>query len=183
MTNSNLDLDKFLSGDRKTLEKLYSQNFEAVERYVKNNGGSTADANDIFQNGLAQLFLKAREGSLKVQSFENYLFVVCRNLWRKEMSQKRVTNLDSTSLIHEAFDDTRFYKEHAQWELYVEKFRELSEACRELLTLLFGKVPYEDIVTKFSYASQAVARQRVFKCKARLVKLIQQDKRFLSLKK
>ena len=45
----------------------------------------------------------------------------------------------------------------------------------------FAKVGYQKIVEAFNYASQVVARQRVFKCKNRLISLIKKDERFKSL--
>jgi len=50
------------------------------------------------------------------------------------------------------------------------------------LNMIFEKKSYSEIVLKYSYASQTVARQRVFKCKSRLAKLIKEDFRFSKLK-
>ena len=48
--------------------------------------------------------------------------------------------------------------------------------------MVLEKIPYEEIVEAFGYASSTVARQRVFKCKAKLVQLIKFDKRYKNLK-
>ena len=41
---------------------------------------------------------------------------------------------------------------------------------------------YAEIVSLYKYASQLVARQRVFKCKSRLIQLIQKDRRYTQYK-
>ena len=76
-----------------------------------------------------------------------------------------------------------FYLEQNQWELYQEKFKLLSTNCKNILQMIFDKQSYETIIKKFGYNSKLVARQRVFKCKSRLVQLIKKDNRYTRLKK
>ncbi len=171
----------FLGGEPDILRKIYTQTFPIVQGYILKRNGSEAQAEDIFQNALVTLFVKLKNNKLKIQSFENYLFTVCRNLWRKECSKKRVTNLDTIPLKDESVDLAKFSIEQSQWDLYQEKFQELSENCRKLLGMMFKKTPYKDIVGFFDYASETVARQRVFKCKSRLIQLIKKDARYLKL--
>ncbi|GAB5398443.1 MAG: hypothetical protein Aureis2KO_00280 [Aureisphaera sp.] len=146
------------------------------------HNGSKAEAEDIFHNALVTLFVKLKNKELQIQSFDSYLFTICRNLWRRECSKNRVTNIDSIPLVDESVDLAKFSLEQNQWDLYREKFSELSENCRKLLGMTFKKVAYKEIVAFFSYASETVARQRVFKCKSRLVQLIKRDPRYLRLK-
>ncbi|GGG30359.1 hypothetical protein GCM10011344_34120 [Dokdonia pacifica] len=175
-------IDGFLKGKPETFTKLYTESFPAVLSYILRRGGSKAVAEDIFQNALVTLFVKLKNDELQIQSFNNYLFTICKNLWRRECSQNRVTNLPATPLMDEEVDLAKFSIEQKQWDLYQEKLKELSENCRKLLLLSFKKIPYKEIVVIFNYASETVARQRVFKCKSRLIKLIKNDSRYLRLK-
>lgn len=172
----------FLEGDPKVLHQLYTKSFHYLERYVLSRGGSKKDVEDIFHNALVILYVKLKEKRIEVQKFDNYLFTVCKNLWKREMSKKRVTNIDVIPLVSEELDKAAFYLEQNQWELYKEKFEEITEQCREILRMIFEKKTYAEIVTKYSYNSQLVARQRVFKCKSRLIKLIKEDSRYTRLK-
>ena len=175
-------IDGFLNGKPDIFNKLYTESFPAVQRYIVSRGGFKATAEDIFHNALVTLFVKLKNEELHIQSFNSYLFTVCKNLWRRECSQNRVTNLPSTPLMDEAVDLAKFSIEQKQWDLYQEKLKELSENCRKLLLLSFKKIAYKEIVKTFNYASETVARQRVFKCKSRLTKLIKKDSRYLRLK-
>ncbi|MBX2828796.1 MAG: sigma-70 family RNA polymerase sigma factor [Flavobacteriaceae bacterium] len=172
----------FLGGEPDILHKIYTQYFPAVRGYILNHDGSDAQAEDIFQNALVLLFVKLKHRKLEIQSFENYLFIVCRNMWRRECSKKRVTNVDTLPLVDETVDSAQFSIEQGQWDLYKEKFQELSENCRKLLGMTLKKVAYKEIVAFFNYSSETVARQRVFKCKSRLIQLIKKDSRYLRLK-
>jgi len=182
MQNESSFIQDFLQGDPDVLSKIYKNIFPHINAYILSRGGNKSQAEDIFQDALVILFVKLKEDKLQIQSFDKYLFTVCRNLWRKQNSGKRVTNVDSIPLISEELDKASFFIEHQQWELYKEKFEDLSAQCQEILLLLLKKTSYEQIVEKFNYSSHVVARQRVFKCKSRLIKLIKNDARYRRLK-
>lgn len=181
MNNTSEFTQGFLDGKAEVLEVLYNNVFPNVLSYISRRDGTKKDAEDIFQNALMVLFVKLKDEKLKIDSFENYLFTVCRNLWRREAAKNRVTKLDTVPLWSRETELGAFYIEQKQFELYREKFGALSEQCKELLAMSFAKVGYQKIVEAFNYASQVVARQRVFKCKNRLISLIKKDERFKSL--
>ncbi len=173
---------QFLEGNPKILDGIYKNSFKYVSHYVTSRDGTMKDAEDIFHNALILIYVKLKEGKINIKTFDNYLFTVCKNLWKRENAKHRVTKLDVVPLVSEEFDKAAFYLEHSQWELYKEKFELLSKQCKEILTMVFQKKSYQEIVNKYSYSSQTVARQRVFKCKTRLGKLIKEDIRFSKLK-
>jgi len=173
----------FLAGDPEVLQKIYKESYRYVELHIISRNGTKDDAQDIFQNALVQLYVKLKEKKLNIQKFDNYLFTVCKNLWRRENVKKRVTNIDVIPLVSEELDKAAFYLEQNQWELYKEKFEKITDQCKEILRLIFDKKSYGEIVEKYAYSSQSVARQRVFKCKKRLIELIKKDERYFQLKK
>lgn len=184
MSNSNDFIEGFLKGDPKVFKKIYDACHTNVIQYISARGGSKKQAEEIFQNALVQLYVKLKNNQLNIQSFEDYLFIVCINLWRRENKIKnRVTNIDAIPLKDESIDKAVFYVEQMQWDLYKEKFKELSQQCQNILKMTFNKQPYSEIVKAYKYASENVARQRVFKCRARLIALIKKDSRYNDFKK
>jgi RNA polymerase sigma factor (sigma-70 family) len=185
MTNKkNPFIEGFLRGDPAIFNEIYNNTFKNIVRFIVSRGGTEKEAEDIFQNSLIHLYVKLKEEELHIDSFENYLFIVCRNLWRSESAKKnRVTKLDAIPLVSDEIDKAIFYAEQSQWELYKEKFELLSEQCQNILKMTFNKKSYAEIVEVYKYASQTVARQRVFKCKTRLIKLIKKDRRYILFKK
>ena len=161
MSETNDLIPGFLRGEPEILQELYTETYPIVKRYIMNRDGTLKDAEDIFHNALVLLFVKLKNEKLNIQSFENYLFTVCRNMWRRENKKKRVTNNDVSTLVNESVEMSTFYTEQNQW---------------------FQKIKYASIVETFGYASETVARQRVFKCKSRLVQLIKRDHRYKRLK-
>lgn len=175
-------IQDFLQGNPSAFKKIYTESFPKIQRYIISRNGSKVIAEDIFQNALTVLFVKLKNEELQIQSFENYLFTICKNLWRRECSKNRVTDRPLDTLVDESEDLAKFSIEQNQWDLYQEKFNELSENCKHLLKMVFKKIAYRDIIIALGYASEGVARQRVFKCKARLIQLIKKDKKYLRLK-
>ena len=175
-------IQDFLEGKPKVFTALYGTIFPNVLLYIQQHGGDKAAAEDVFHNALVHLYVKLKKDALHIQSFENYLFIVCRNLWRREMSKKRVTKLADATLVAETMEQSQFYIEQGQWDLYREKLLELSQNCREVLHKLLKGVSYAQLVKQLGYASETVARQRVFKCKSKLIALIKADKRYIRLR-
>ncbi len=184
MSNDTYFIEGLRSGDETILKEIYIKFFSKVKTFVIQNKGNTTDAEDIFHNALIQLYVRLKNRQLVIKSsFEAYLFTTCKNLWRRELNKKRVTKSKVIELEDKETENAFALLEQEQWELYIEKFQLLSENCRKVLTLLFNGTSYDEIVKTFSYSSKVVARQRVFKCKTKLTKLIQEDAKFSKIKK
>ena len=187
MQESNFYIKGILNSDVKVLKKIYADFFPKTLRFVINNKGQYEDAEDVFQKALLQISARIHLKMLTTihTSFEAYIFTACKNLWRKELLRKKrskVTNIRITELASDDMVITQNILEEDRWQLFSDKLQQLSENCRKVLQLFFKKTPYEDIVKQMSYSSKTVARQRVFKCKAQLIKAIQSDDRYKDLR-
>jgi hypothetical protein len=78
--------------------------------------------------------------------------------------------------------DAAEYEHEAQLQLYRRKFRELGDGCQELLRLSFTVKNIAEIVEKLGMSSELYARQRKFKCKEQLTRLIQSDPEYQRLR-
>ena len=132
-----------------------------------------------------QIAVRYRRESFEIKSsFEAYLFTACKNLWRRELNKTktRVTDDGVMELKSEERDMALATLEQERWELFTEKLELISENCKKVLQLFFAKVSYSEIVKRLGYNSETVARQRVFKCKTKLMQTITNDQRYNSLK-
>lgn len=189
-----------LEGKKEILQKIYEELFPKVRQFILRNNGGQQDAEDIFQRSLLQLITRAKVSGLPdINSIEAYLFTINKNLWRRELNAKeRVTNPLSHEQSYEGTrEDTKAGRllvsleveeeavallEQERWELYQNCFAKLSENCRKILDFFFKKKPYSAFNEEFGYNSESVARQRVFKCKNKLSKLIKADSQYSRLK-
>lgn len=185
MKNPNFYLEALVSGDSKKIVQVYEKNFANVKKFVVQNNGSIPDAEDIFQKALLQIAVRyKREKFVIKSSFEAYLFTVCKNLWRKELNKNKnkVTNNYTSELVSEEKEYALMLLEQKRQELFVEKLGLISDNCRKILSMFFSKSSYADIVAATDYKSENVVRQRVFKCKKKLIELITNDANFKVLK-
>lgn len=185
MDDTSRYLTALLENDSKGILPIYKMVFPKVCKFVMQNRGQQVDAEDVFHKALIQITVRYRKAPFEItSSFEAYLFTACKNLWRRELnsSKSRVTKEEVPELKSEERDMALATLEQERWELFAEKLALISENCRKVLSLFFAKVPYARIVEEMEYASETVARQRVFKCKTKLTQIVHKDKRYNSLK-
>lgn len=182
----NIDfLNALINEDSKKIDVIYNKNFFSVKKFIISNKGNKEDAEDIFQKALLQIAVRYKKDKFEIKTtFNGYLFTVCKNLWRRELNlrKNRVTNNTFIELVSEEKENSLALVEQERQELFVEKLNLISDNCKNILNLFFSKTPYSEIVEKTEYNSEAVVRQRVFKCKKKLTELIKNDKRYNSLK-
>ena len=97
--------------------------------------------------------------------------------------KNKVIKSDVLTLRDNEFDLSSFVLEQQCFEFYLAKFNLLSINCKDILTSYFNGYDYEEIVQEFSYASVNTVRQRVFKCRSKLIELIKGDKEFQKIMK
>ena len=171
-------------GNIEIIKTIYSKSYPGVQKFILQNKGSVQDAEETFHDALYQLSARYKTRNFEIKStFEGYLYIVCRNIWRKELNRRKkvVRNEGVIELHHKEEAHSNNIIEQERWELFEEKMELLSDNCRKLLNDFFNKVSYSDIVQKFNYSCENVAFQRMFKCKKRLADLIKKDVRFKEL--
>lgn len=183
MVDNSFFLRALLDNDSKVIKNIYKANFFKVKTFILKNKGQQQDAEDIFQKALLQLAVRYKKEKFTInKSFDAYLFTVCKNLWRRELNKaKREVTSDRVIELTDNNDIALSILEQQRWELFTEYLEKLSENCIKIMALFFKRVSYSEMVQAFDYSSETVARQRVFKCKAKLKEMIKADKRYNSL--
>lgn len=105
-------------------------------------------------------------------------------MWRRELlkqERSRVTNSNIKELYYDESDLTMATLEQERWELFNQKVMELSENCNKILTLFFQKLSSKEIMIQLDYGSEVTVRQRIFKCKTKLMEMIKGDNRYNEL--
>jgi RNA polymerase sigma factor (sigma-70 family) len=179
-------LDGIKNRDRKIVEDIYSQFLPSTISFVMKNGGNREDARDVFNLVIYQLTARLeREDILIKSTFEGYLFTACKNMWRrqlKKIERQRVTEGTVRELYYREQDMVQSTLEQDKWNLFQEKLDAISENCRVILQMFFKKISSREIMEALDYASETTVRQRIFKCKTQLTKLVQSDSRYKELK-
>ena len=150
------------------LNALYAH-FPMMKKMIRSKGGSSDDAEDIFQEALFLLVRKVREGDFKLSAkLSTYLYSVCRYLWQDELKRRKMTlpydpETELTGIEEQELSEAIQRESRAQ---VAEKVvRELKDRCRELLLLFYeGRMRLKEIAAKMGYSSENTAKNQKYKC-------------------
>jgi len=174
------------AGDSAVLEAIIAAFQPGVTAYVRSMGGSEADAEDIFATALEALYGKLqKEELILTDSFEAYLFTICKFQWLKLFRQKKrmrgVTNAQEQLPDDEASRPDRALERRLLHAYVRAAFQHLSADCRRIIQMRWDGHSYADICTALGYGSEGYARKRKHVCRERLIKLVKQDARIREL--
>lgn len=155
------------SGD-KALDALYVS-FPAVRKMIRQTGGRSQDAEDIFQEALIILCRKIASGDFTLTArLSTWLYSVCRHLWKDELKKKnRQIPGDPEDLLPPADEAVldAIVEQEQQNRLAEKVLDELGDRCRELLLLYYkAGLKLKDIASKMGYNSEATAKNQKYKC-------------------
>jgi len=179
--------NSLITGDSKGILEIYELVYPSVLKYIRNNSGNQEDAEDIFQKALLHVTTKAKVKNYEpVDNFEWYLYGICKNLWLKELSfrKKWATKAEVKEITDESNAKLMALQilENDRREVYLRNFNLLSDNCKKVMSLFLKKRKQKEIAEELGYSSETVVRQRVFKCKSKLIKLIKKDVSYEKLK-
>jgi len=164
------------------LNALY-RNFPAIRKLVRSRGGSTRDAEDIFQEALIILIRQLKKDFRLSAKLSTYLYGVCRRLWSEQLRKRRLQvsfdsltgvlpgnggSLDTPSGELSADEEASLYT-HLQQEsrirLAEQALNELKDRCRELLLVFYhGQLSVKEIAAKMGYRSENSTKNQKYKC-------------------
>lgn len=162
MTDQDIILHLQLNKYSSALKGLYSV-LPAVKKYIKENNGSTDDAEDIFQDALVILYKKVQEGKFEQTApLKNYLMAIVRNCWMQELRRRK--KLPETDVEPEMAAD-ELTDEESAYVFAKAAFGLLGEKCRQLLIMFyFKKESYSQIAAALSFADDKTAKNQKYRC-------------------
>lgn len=189
-------LTALLENDEAIIASIYDQFAGLVNSYVLRNSGTTADAKDIFQEALVDLFRMAEKGFVLHRPFKIYFYAMCRYKWLDRLKAERVqkekegtalslSNLGNDGLTsEEAQEIAQMHRKERRYLLFIEKFKALSPHCQELIGLTWLQ---NEETKKFNSLKEVATlldrnysyiRREKGACIKKLMTTIQQDARY-----
>jgi RNA polymerase sigma factor (sigma-70 family) len=152
----------------RALGVLY-KHFPMMKKMILANGGTSEDAEDIFQEALVIFCRKAKDYDFELTSqLSTYLYGICYYLWKDE--KRRAGKIVTTEVNAEWIkaDESGINKlidEDNRVKLAEKVLDGLGERCRELLLLFYnGGIRLKDIARKMGYNSEGSAKNQKYKC-------------------
>jgi RNA polymerase sigma factor (sigma-70 family) len=180
-------IDGIRKRDNKVLTLIYKELFPVVRYYVMSNGGTQDDAKDVFQESIIVAFKQISHNSFEIRTgFEAYLYGVARLVWLKilrhrathdrnmmQLEEPESSYLPSDSLI----------EEDLEMRLFRKYFFKLGSECQKVLRLISEGISYDTIAVEMGYKSEKIVRNKKYKCKEALIKMIKEDPEYKTIRK
>ncbi len=159
------------------IQSLYNDVYPKVINYVTTNQGQSSDAEDIFQEALMKLLFYVKTNRIESgDKIEGFVYVVCLNAWKTKRKKEG-------KVIYEEFNAELDYAEDTVEDVQEETFdkvnlmtrclEKVGENCREILQLInYEKKSQSQVAELMGYASVNAVKTRHYKCKKKLLKLI-----------
>ncbi|MEP7263688.1 MAG: sigma-70 family RNA polymerase sigma factor [Bacteroidota bacterium] len=160
--------------DEQTLKKIYKQNYPVITNMVVNNGGSLAEAKDVYQEAVIILYEKLQDETFELNCrIKTFLYSVSRNIWLKELKAK--TRFAGSITDNEEYLELNWEEVNQvedQYQAMNNAMQSLGEPCSTILQDFYiNKSSMEIITEKFGYTNTDNAKNQKYKCLKRLKKL------------
>lgn len=134
-----------------------------IRMLVLQNGGTSEDAHDIFQDSLIIMLETIDDGKFVLTcKFKTYFYCVCENLWKQVLHKRRVAanylvrkeSDDPESDISEAMDHSIYE------EIFREVFESMDQVSKDILNLYWQDVSPQEIAAKLGYTYGYVRKKK-----------------------
>lgn len=178
-----------LTNDEPLLKELYEKCFGKIKNFVTHNHGTADDAWDLLQEAMLSIYYKIKRQPFTLTCpFDAFIYIVCRNLWIKELRKKRLNGVTVSMdevYTFQGMDNLALAEEYnlqqERRKLFMEKLNELGEGCRQLLEQNWRGFHLNEVAVKLNI-SYAYARKKKTECMAKLVSLMRQSPQYDQLK-
>ena len=172
--------------DNQVLTAVYREIFPVVRYYVINNGGNQDDAKDVFQESIIIAFKQINQNNFELKSgFDSYLYGIARLVWLKILRNRSIHKRNIDKIEEPEFNyDTPDYliEEELELRLFRKYFLKLGTECQKVLRLISDGIPYDKIAEEMGYKSEKIVRNKKYKCKEALIKMIKSDREYKNIK-
>lgn len=154
---------------------LYQKYFDTVKYFILKNKGSSADADDVFQDTMLVLVEKMRmDNFVLTASIKTYIVAISKNIWFKKLRNSGI------EIAYDQLHESNFYEEInldiESEKTYVDKIKgylsKITDHCSRLINDLFynGK-ELADIQTEYGYTTRHNAVNQKHKCISQIRKI------------
>lgn len=180
-------IEALVNNNSLLLKELYEKYCGKIRNMVLKNNGSDADAADIFQDALLDIYQRAKDkGFVLTCPLDAYLYLVCKNKWINKLNKKAssgVTFADTEGYNYgeDVFNNAAILQnQHNRNVLLAQKFKELGEGCRELLELSWTGISMMEVAEKLQN-SYSYIKKKKSECMGKLVALVKKSPEFANL--
>ena len=173
----------FRQGNTSVIQEIYQIYPKQILQWIKNNNGTASDAEDVFQDTMEVLLVKAKDPNFKLTCpLGAFLYHIWRRKWIDRLKEKnrekevRIQEedrykgeVDALALAEKAIEEENCY------QLMEASFHRLTTTCQQLLTLIKQKIKPIEIANRMGMNGASTVHRRKFACIKSWRKFIQES--------
>jgi RNA polymerase sigma factor (sigma-70 family) len=159
------------------INEIYANHAAKIERMVLTNSGTEADAADIFQEALTDLYRKAHGGFVLTCPLDAFLYLICKNKWINLLNKRKRSPVTFTDTLgYSAGEDVfknaeQLAMQDEKQQLVDEQLAKLGDSCRQLIEHWQNGIPLEKVAglmgTTYGYI-----RKKKSECMGKLIEMV-----------
>ena len=161
--------------------QLYQEHAAITRSFIMGKGGTSQDADDIFQETVVAFIDSVQKEKFRQESgVRTFLISISKNLWYNEIRRKqRAGNRERIFETEKGSEDSGVGETMQNRELQKQLnslLEVLGESCRKILELFYYEnLSMKEIVSHLHYENEQVVRNKKYKCLLQLTNLIKQN--------
>lgn len=149
----------------------------SINKFVLNNSGQTADAEDVFQEGITRFVMNIRRGKFsETSSAKTYFIAICKNHWFDVLKKRSRISSVSLNKVGENIELEKPEKEEFKLADFLNKF--LKAPCGKLLSLWSLGYSMPEIADEIGYKNANVVSKKKHGCMKILATTLSQNPSF-----
>ena len=147
-----------------------------MRKFILNNGGTTADADDVIQDAIIICYEKIKNEEFKLQTTViGYIYVVGKYTWyNKQRRERKFLRSPLDIVSEENIEEIEFELFNIEKTVIVEELLEqIGASCKKILIeSIYKKIPMREIAMLNNLKNEQVARNKKSKCLQGLRKVV-----------
>jgi RNA polymerase sigma factor (sigma-70 family) len=182
-------LKDIAGSNAETLEMVYRECYPPVQGWVLGNSGNYADAEDVFQDAITIVFLRASHGDLQLHSGTSICTLlkgIARKLWLQKLVTRKMGNAlrqykEEEIALPQTIENEINSLESEKMRICQKFFLQMNDKCRILMKLFMKGLKMKEIAEIMVFDSEDQVKMAKFRCKKDLADRILNDKEYQSL--
>ena len=178
-------IDALLNGDDQLLHEIYQKFFSDIKRMVIQNSGNAADAEDLFNEVLVEIWKKAQRKTLTLTCpFNYFLYDICRKRWLNKLKKRNRSGVTFRDIngyenIQDVTEETlqAYTQEENCLQIILKNLKKLSAGCQELIELWAKGISIKERAQKLNL-SENYTNKKTSECKKKLKEKVKGDPEF-----